>query len=151
MWKDNKGQGAQKSPKSSVRKKRGLKQLKVAISTPASLPRGHKSTKFMKQILSTYPRSFVISKLTKHATRKFVQTKTSQENFQFSDCHEILHAKREGGEGDVFSQEKHLYCLSYIQNFVENSLHSIKEPRIQYESSTIWLGSWPPFSVISLA
>jgi hypothetical protein len=55
------------------------------------------------------------------------------------------------GEGHVFSQEKRLYCLSYIQNFVESSLHSIKEPRIQYESSTIWPGSRPLFSVISLA
>jgi hypothetical protein len=25
---------------------------------------------------------------------------------QFADIHEILHAKRQGGEGDVFSQRK---------------------------------------------
>jgi hypothetical protein len=76
-----------------------LKQLKVAISTLASMPSERKSTKFVKKILSTYSRSFIISKLAKHATRKFVQTKTSQENSQFLDCHEILHAKRHGGGG----------------------------------------------------
>jgi hypothetical protein len=48
---------------------------------------------------SIYSRSFVISKLEKHATRRFVQTKTSQENSQFLDCHEILHAKQQGGGG----------------------------------------------------
>jgi hypothetical protein len=128
-----------------------LKQLKVAISTLASMPSGRKSTKFANQILLTYSRSFVISKLVKHATRKFVQTKTSQENSQFLDCQEILHAKQQGGGGWCFSQEKHLYCISYIQNFVENSLHGIKEPRIQYKSSTTWLGSRPLFSAISLA
>jgi hypothetical protein len=94
------------------------------------MPSGRKSTKFVKQILYTYPRSFAISKFAKHATRKFVETKTLQENSQFSDCHEILHVNRQGGEGDVFSQEKRLYCFSYIQNFVENSLHSIKKPKI---------------------
>jgi hypothetical protein len=32
-------------------------------------------------------------------------------------------------EGDVFSQQKHLYCLSYIQNFVTSyiTLHHIKD------------------------
>jgi hypothetical protein len=31
-------------------------------------------------------------------------------------------------EGDVFSQQKRLYCLSYIQNFDQVSLHYIKDP-----------------------
>jgi hypothetical protein len=38
-----------------------LKQLKVAISTKASIPSGVKSTKFVKQILSTYATIVVIS------------------------------------------------------------------------------------------
>jgi hypothetical protein len=84
----------------------GLKQLKVAISTLASMPSERKSTKFAKQIFSTYSRSFVISKLMKHATRKFVQTKTLQENSQFLDFHEIFHAKRQGGGGLRFFSRK---------------------------------------------
>jgi hypothetical protein len=44
------------------------------------------------------------------------------------------------GEGDVFSQEKRLYCLSYIQNFVENSLHSIKETEFNTKVRQYGLG-----------
>jgi transcriptional regulator of met regulon len=86
-----------------------LKQLKVAISTLASMPSGRKSTEFAKQILVTYPRSFVISKLTKDATRKSIQTKTSQENSQFLVCHEILHAKRQGGGRVTYFLKKNIF------------------------------------------
>jgi hypothetical protein len=47
------------------------------------------------------------------------RNKTLQGDIQLADIHEILHAKWQGGEGDVFSQEKRIYCLNYIQNFVE--------------------------------
>jgi hypothetical protein len=50
----SRGQGAQTPPEVNVHKKGWLKQLKVAISTKASMPSKRKSTKFMKQILSTY-------------------------------------------------------------------------------------------------
>jgi hypothetical protein len=34
------------------------------------------------------------------------------------------------GEVDVFSKQKHLYCLSCIQNFDQDSLHYIRNPQI---------------------
>jgi hypothetical protein len=40
-----------------------------------------------------------------------VQTKTSQENSQFSDCHEFLYAKRQGGEGDAFLKKNEFIAL----------------------------------------
>jgi hypothetical protein len=44
------------------------------------------------------------------------------------------------GEGDIFSQDKHLYCFSYIQNFIEGSLHSIKDQEFNMEVQQCGLG-----------
>jgi hypothetical protein len=59
------GQGAGFPPKPNIHKERWLKQLKVAISTGASTPTKVKSTKFVKQILSTYTIIVVISRFAK--------------------------------------------------------------------------------------
>jgi hypothetical protein len=57
------GQGAGFSTKPNIHEARWLKQLKVAISTRASMPTKVKSTKFVKQILSTCTAIVVISSL----------------------------------------------------------------------------------------
>jgi hypothetical protein len=44
------------------------------------------------------------------------------------------------GEGDVFSQEKRLYCLSYIQTFIQNSLHSITDQEFNMKVRQCGLG-----------
>jgi hypothetical protein len=44
------------------------------------------------------------------------------------------------GEGDVFSQEKRLYCLSYIQTFIKNSLHSITDQEFNMKFRQCGLG-----------
>jgi predicted SprT family Zn-dependent metalloprotease len=49
-----------------IREKSWLKQLKVAISTRGKRARRVKSTKFVKQILSTYVRFLVNSELEKN-------------------------------------------------------------------------------------
>jgi hypothetical protein len=54
--------------KASVREIGWLKQLKVVISTRAGMPSEVKSTKFVKQILSTYTRIFAISEFVKQFT-----------------------------------------------------------------------------------
>jgi hypothetical protein len=65
---------------------------------PGKYAKRAKSTKFMKQILSTYARIPVISKLAKDSQR-VRETKTLYESFQISNYHEILHANWQGGEG----------------------------------------------------
>jgi hypothetical protein len=68
---------------------------------PGKYAKQEKSTKFVKQILSTYTRIPVISKLAKDSQR-VRETKTLDESFQISNYHEILHAKRQGGGGCSF-------------------------------------------------
>jgi hypothetical protein len=65
---------------------------------PGKCVKRAKYTKFVKQILSTYTRIPVISKLAKRFT-KSSGNKTLDESFQISNCHEIFHAKRQGGGG----------------------------------------------------
>jgi hypothetical protein len=59
--------------------------------------------------------------------RSNVRKKGWLKQLNFFDIHEILQAKWQGGEGDVFSQEKRICCFSYIQNFVQKLLHCIIE------------------------
>jgi hypothetical protein len=59
------GQGAGFPAKPNIHETRWLKQLKVAISIGASMPSKVKSTKFVKQILSTYTTIVVISRFAK--------------------------------------------------------------------------------------
>jgi hypothetical protein len=59
------GQWAGFRPKPNIHEARWLKQLKVAISTRASMPTKVKSIKFVKQILSTYTTIIVISRFAK--------------------------------------------------------------------------------------
>jgi hypothetical protein len=65
---------------------------------PGKCAKRAKSTKSVKQILSTYARIPVISKLAKRFT-KSSWNKTIDESFKISNCHEILHAKQQGGGG----------------------------------------------------
>jgi hypothetical protein len=58
-----------------------------------------KSTKFVKQILSTYTRIFAISGFVKQSTACSQNKKTIAKSSQSSDDREILRAKRQGGGG----------------------------------------------------
>jgi hypothetical protein len=59
------GQGAGFPAKPSIHETKWLKQLKVAISTGASVPSKVKSTKFVKQVLLTYTTIVMISRFAK--------------------------------------------------------------------------------------
>jgi hypothetical protein len=65
---------------------------------PGKCAKQAKSTKSVKQILSTYARIPMISKSTKQFV-KILSNKTPEESFQLFRLYEILHAKRQGGGG----------------------------------------------------
>jgi hypothetical protein len=92
------GQGAGFPPKPNIHEIRWLKQLKVAILTGASIPGKVKSTKFVKQILSTYTTIVVISRFAKQCAEGS-QKETMARSFLAIRHNEILRAKRKGGEG----------------------------------------------------
>jgi hypothetical protein len=148
----SRGQGARVSPKANNRKWAWLKQLKVAISTRASVPIEQGPQNSWNKFLSTYARIPVISKLVQKFT-KSSWNKTLGESFQISKSAKFCMQNGKVGESDVFSQQKCLYCLDYIQNFNQVSLHYIKNPKssIRQFNYVAWVATIAFYNVTGIS
>jgi hypothetical protein len=104
-----KGQGA----RSKNRRKSRLKQLRVALSTGASLPVGSSPQNSKTNFVDLRDDSSNFQKLTNIAPKGILDR--NARTASFLNMPSSFHAKRQGGEGDVFSRKKHIHCLIRIK------------------------------------
>jgi hypothetical protein len=138
------GQGAGVPPKANVRRLGWLKQLKVAISTRASVPSEQSPqnswNKFCRLTLE-----FLWFQNQQKDSWRVRETKTLDESFQISNCHEIC-----GRVTFLLNKNVFIALVTYKISIKYHYITSNTQ-RVQYESSTMWPGSRLPLSAISLA